>query len=496
MKRFLCALSLVAAALAACTATPQSESNLRSVPCWFAIPAEHRATCYRLAVPEDRDHADGRLITLPVAVLSVPATRRHADPVVYLTGGPGSAVGLYPNTMKEWWPYIDAVPWLHGRDLILMDQRGAGLSQPNLDCPEIEHVGLELLKFSGDPVHRRAIYEAAAEKCRQRWLAKGYDLNDYDTRAAAADFADLKRSLGGPAWNVYGVSYGTRLALVLMQDPKDLRSVILDSAYPPELHFFETERATMRAAFERLFENCAADEACNKSAPAMRHAFFEQVRRYNANPRSIPFIEQRTGAVEEVPFTGVLLVERALEILNEGDALAEMPPLLRAAQDGDEHALREVVADLAAGYTGPNYFSEAKYFAVDCQEEVPFTDPTHIRADISNHPEFANFGLDADDWDVCADWVTSDASLNFKKPIVSDVPTLVLQGEFDAITPPGIGRLTASRLRHGYYVELPQVGHKVIDQSVCGQQIAAAFFEHPESSPVLPCVREKPHRPW
>jgi pimeloyl-ACP methyl ester carboxylesterase len=124
------------------------------------------------------------------------------------------------------------------------------------------------------------------------------------------------------------------------------------------------------------------------------------------------------------------------------------------------------------------------------------TNPKHLLTDISTHPEFANFGLDADGWDVCASWATADRPLNFKAPIVSDVPTLVLQGEFDAITPPGIGRFTASRLSHGYYVELPQVGHKVIDQSVCGQQIAAAFFDHPESSPVLPCVLERPRRPW
>ena len=87
-------------------------------------------------------------------MLSVPATRRHADPIVYLTGGPGSAVGLYPDAMKEWWPYIDAVPWLQGRDLILMDQRGARLSEPSLNCPEIEGAGLQLLKLSGGPLHR------------------------------------------------------------------------------------------------------------------------------------------------------------------------------------------------------------------------------------------------------------------------------------------------------------------------------------------------------
>ena len=85
----------------------------------------------------------------------------------------------------------------------------------------------------------------------------------------------------------------------------------------------------------------------------------------------------------------MLLVERALEILNEGDALTEMPALIRAAQDADQHALEEVIADLAADYGGPNYFSEGKYFAVDCEEEVPFTDAARTRADIASHPAFA-----------------------------------------------------------------------------------------------------------
>ena len=306
----------------------------------------------------------------------------------------------------------------------------------------------------------------------------------------------MKRALGGAAWNIYSVSYGTRLALVLMHEhPQGLRSVVLDSPYPPEVHFFETERATMEAAFSKLFDACAKDETCRQSAPDMRRAFFDQVRLYNTSPRPVPFTDAN-GAVEEIPFTGVLLIERALEILNEGDALAEMPALLHAAQDGNQHILGEVAASLAASYTGPNYFSEAKYFAVDCQEEVPFTHVAHIRADISAHPQFANFGVNADDWDVCANWVAAGALPNSKTPIFSDVPTLVLQGEFDAITAPDVGRVVASRLRHGYYFELPQVGHKVIDQSVCGQEIAALFFHDPKRSPVLPCVLEKPQRPW
>ena len=134
-------------------------------------------------------------------------------------------MGLYPDAMVEWWPYIDQVPWLQGRDLILMDQREAGLAEPSLDCPEIEQTGIQLLKLSADPMRRRALYVAAAEACRQRWVGAGYNLGDFDSTATAADFAELRIALGIEAWNLYGVSYGTQLALMLMRDhPEGVRS--------------------------------------------------------------------------------------------------------------------------------------------------------------------------------------------------------------------------------------------------------------------------------
>ena len=98
----------------------------------------------------------------------------------------------------------------------------------------------------------------------------------------------------------------------------------------------------------------------------------------------------------------------ALEILNEGDALAELPPLIHAVQAGEQRVLEDVVANLAASYRGPNYFSEGKYFAVDCEEEVPFTDAARIRADIAAYPAFANFGVVGGDWHV---WPTGSSPM-------------------------------------------------------------------------------------
>src|SRR5438552_3584524 len=245
----------------------------------------------------------------PAAIAAGAGTPHHDDPIVYLTGGPGSAVGLYPDAMAEWWPYIDKVPWLHGRDLVLMDQRGAGLAEPDLDCPEIAAVGLELLKRSGDAAGRRTVYVAAAEACRKRWVAAGYDPGDFDTAAAAADFAALRRALGIGRWNIYSVSYGTRLALTLMHDhPEGLRAVILDSAYPPEEHSLETRRAATAAAFAAVARACAADAACAKAAPDLRRAVTDLVARHAARPDMIPLMDDKTGTTDQIRFTCSLVL--------------------------------------------------------------------------------------------------------------------------------------------------------------------------------------------
>jgi pimeloyl-ACP methyl ester carboxylesterase len=487
---------LLAALLLVSHAAKADDATLAPVDCWFPVPAGHAAKCYRLTVPESRTGGSQRLLTLPVAVVAGPGTPHHDDPIVYLTGGPGSAVGLYPDAMAEWWPYIDKVPWLQGRDLVLMDQRGAGLAEPDLDCPEIAAAGLALLKLSGDEPGRRKLYVAAAEACRKRWVAAGYDPGDFDTAAAAADFAALRRALGIGRWNIYSVSYGTRLALTLMRDhPDGLRAVILDSAYPPEEHFFETRRAAIDASFAAVARACAADEACGKAAPDLRRAVIDLVARYDARPVLVPLKDDKTGTTEQIPFTGTLVLEQALSIIDEGDALTDLPALVEGLDKGDPKTLEDTLSGLAEGYLGHGYFSDGKYFAVDCKEEVPFTDDQRREADRLAHPWLENYGLVVDDWYACAGWVGPDARLVSKAPVTSDIPTLVLQGAFDEITPPETGRLAASRLSRGYYREFPEVGHKVVDQSACGQKIAALFLDRPEVPPDDSCLAGKPVRP-
>jgi pimeloyl-ACP methyl ester carboxylesterase len=118
-----------------------------------------------------------------------------------------------------------------------------------------------------------------------------------------------------------------------------------------------------------------------------------------------------------------------------------------------------------------------------------------MKSDIASHPLLDNYGIVADDWYACAGWVRPGASPALKQPVTSPIPTLVLQGTFDPITPVEVGKAVAQRLDHAVYVEFPQVGHKIVDQSVCGQKIAAAFLDAPTTAPSRACLDGEPERP-
>jgi pimeloyl-ACP methyl ester carboxylesterase len=469
-------------------------STLAPVDCWFEVPKDRSSACYHLAVPSSRDGERDGTIILPVAVLSHAGGAKHPDPVVYLTGGPGSSVGLTNDEMPGWWSYLDHVPWLAGRDLVLMDQRGSGLSRPSLDCPEIERAGLRLLKLSGEREKRKEIYRAASEACHRRFLDAGYDLDDFTTEATADDFIDLVAALGLQDWNIYSVSYGTRLALTLMKrKPSGLRAAVLDSVYPPDAREYEDRRATYDQALDRLSEACARREACRADFPDLRQAIDEAIARYNRTPVTIRI--EHAGEMHDIAFTGALLAEHVFYLVIESGAVDEVPEILKRVAAGEEAAFVEIATTLASTYSDANHFGEGKYYVVECQEEVPFTDAARMAADIAAQPLLDNYGIVADDFHACSVWVRAGASAAVKEPVASDIPALVLQGTFDAISPVSSGKGTAARLPKGFYLEFPEVGHKVVDQSQCGQRIAADFLDNPGVKPTATCLAEPPRPP-
>jgi pimeloyl-ACP methyl ester carboxylesterase len=210
--------------------------------------------CGTVDVPENWSEPQGRHLQIAYVILKSAAEQPLPDPVFHLGGGPG----ISPLSRAEAWGRIFSV-LRQERDVVLFDQRGARLSSP-LRCetsspalavdapPEQTGIPATTPAYPADIDNPEGILEASrdayapiAEACVEHLLATGAELTQYNTRANANDVIALVKALGYDAYNLYGISYGTRLALEVMRSHPEsgLRSVVLDSTYPPEIKSYE-----------------------------------------------------------------------------------------------------------------------------------------------------------------------------------------------------------------------------------------------------------------
>ena len=246
MKRLL--LALLAAAAAGCTSSsvgsPPQRTTLprfEQAPCEFrdvaaGWPGANGVECGWLHVEETRGGSDGRTLKLWVAIARGNGADVAQDPLLYIHGGPGIATvdSRFPAIADHpTWPLFRA-----SRDIIFFDQRGTGRSEPEF-CAEL-NAAMDAIAIE-DPPAQEALQRkvAAFAACRRSLLEQGVNFAAYNSKATADDAEDLRRALGYPAWNVYGVSYGTWPALEIVRThPDSVRSVILDSPYPPNSPFW------------------------------------------------------------------------------------------------------------------------------------------------------------------------------------------------------------------------------------------------------------------
>lgn len=462
--------------------------RLESTACWFTPPDKIAARCYRLSVPESRAGRGEKLLKLPVAVISVPETRRHDDPVIYLAGGPGDGAWLDADRIDFWWEFVADNAWLNQRDLILMDQRGTGLVEPRMDCTEYEEMQVAALGFGKDTEAARAAWREATAACRARVEREGHDPLSYTSRDSATDLHDLMVALGLKNWNVYGLSYGTRLALTYLRDyPHDLRSVILDSVYVPESDFIEDDAWRTDRAFRVLFDGCRRDKACNRDYPELERRTQALVARYERAPLETD-VELPAGGEAKVVLTGGMLLNYLFQNLYNRSGIETVPQIIDLFDRGDAASVQSEIGYMVELFLDRPDWGDALGLSVDCHEEVPFNDLAKLRTEYARYPLLKPFA-EEDSWGAaCVDWPMGPVDPLENAPIMSDVPTLLLTGLYDPITPPQYARLAGSRLPNSFYFEFLSAGHDVLSNEPCAGELAAQFLEDPMRMPVSTCM--------
>jgi pimeloyl-ACP methyl ester carboxylesterase len=443
--------------------------DAESVPadCPFAIPDGYEIACGVLRVPENRGRADSPTIELAYAVVYA-ATDQGRPPLVYLAGGPGgSAIDDFVAD-PEGWDY----PFTRTRDLILLDQRGTGYSLPTLDCPELA----EEVAF-GD--------ENPEEACHSRLAAAGIDLAAYNTVENAADVEALRRALGIASWDLLGISYGTRLALIVMRDyPAGVRSAVLDSAFPPNADTADEEALASYWSLEQLFADCAADGYCDENYPDLESVFLETVAAMNEDPLDGVF-------GDDLAFT-------VFQALNDTNLIPLVPYVIYAVADGDIGALDEIATDTVGSgryqAEADRSDSEGMYNSVICHEEYVFGDyataETRLIAEAPEAIQAVLMQPVADLFQVCSYWGAGAAAPRENEAVRSDLPTLILAGQYDNATPPGWAYLAAETLPNAFVYEFPGAGHSLLSADQCAIDITTAFLDAPDRAPDGSCIAE------
>jgi len=460
-------------------------------PCWFK--AALAATCGHLVVREVRGDLFSAEIRLPVVRLMPQDGDAPTDPVLFINGGPGGSSGLDEAGIYYWSREISRQPWMRAHEMILMDQRGSGLAAPSLNCPELDAESFHLAYEASDQEQTAwSELEAASDACRDRLIGEGRRLSGYNSVAAAQDIADLQASLGIEALNVYGSSYGTRIALILMRDHAEgLRSVILESVLPPDADFVLQQQSGLPRVIERVAVDCRADAVCAAKYTDLARRFADRLESLDRQPVTIQITDPVAMKTKEIAVTGMALQDVVAHALYGAETIRYMPAFLDRLIEADAVELqRWIQPDVSAWYGGDD-MSEGAFYAFFCAEQLPFSNPEEVEAEAARYPAYNGGGIvGSQDIVICERWPIKAVNPRERQPVWSVVPTLLLSGALDPVTPPEFAHRAAKDLVYGYDFVIPKAGHAPLSHSPCANAIAEEFLEQPMERPVAACLTD------
>jgi pimeloyl-ACP methyl ester carboxylesterase len=464
---------------------PKYTPTFESGPCAADVPNNPRIECGVLTVPENRGRPKRAQVHLPVAIVRSQAAEKAPDPIVHLTGGPGAPAFPIIN-------FVLAADLGGPRDVIVLSQRGAAASIPNLDCPEfVDAAWARFATADRDAVEQQR-YNRAVRACRARLEASGVDLSSYNTVTNAADVADLRVALGISEWNIWSGSYGTLLAQEVMRHhPQGVRSVVLDSTAPLNKGFGGTgDVRRAMDAIEHLLAGCAASSACAPAHPTLGSDLKEVVTRLEVQPYQ-SVVADDTGTQRAIAFTGRDLTYGLANLPRIRSLIPQFPQLVSQL-----HAGQYSVIDALASRLIPLLYaqSDGMLLSVNCADRAHIDARAGLRRLIAAHPEYETASTPGAE---CSAWPVRPVPQSFNRPVTSRIATLVLAGEWDHVTPPKPAREATKHLKRSFFVEFPSLTHVALRfESPCSQSIFRAFLDNPTRQPDMSCVQGMPELQW
>jgi pimeloyl-ACP methyl ester carboxylesterase len=403
------------------------------------------AQCGKVEVPEDRGRPAGSTLAIAVIVLPAATLSPQPDPLLMLPGGPGQSADALA-------PLAGALGGVRrNRDIVLIDPRGTGKSAP-LRCAALAP------RDAFDEMAEEQTIAIAAQRCIAELRASGdADPAQYTTSAVVADIEAVRIALGYDRINLWGGSYGTRVAQeYLRRYPQHVRSVVLDGAAPPAMRVGFDPWLSRDAALDQVIAACAASSACRQTYPDLE-ATLARIRADLARARTITVADPRTGAQRMFKPSFDMVIGALQGLVYAPESASLIPALVARAESGDYAKTVNL----------------ALHFAVSCAEDAPRIDAAEANRMLARlrAPELARRDLAA-----CDGWPRPPVPADFYAPVVSDKPVLILSGGLDPVTPPAAGEEVARTLSHSRHIVAAGYGH-IVSPHACAPRLIEKFVE-------------------
>ncbi len=415
------------------------------------------ARCAWYEVAEDRDSTTSKRIRIRVAV--IPALRKQAlpDPLFIVSGGPGQAASDFFLSSSSAFEELR-----RDRDIVVIDQRGTGKSQ-RLDCALPDE--LESARFDAELITK---YTRA---CLHKLNG---DPRFYSTSVAVRDLDEIRAALGYQQINLYGISYGTRVVQhYLRRYPKQVRTAVLDGVVPVDIALGPEVAPAAQQALDAILNRCVTQADCGQTYPHVKDEFAQLRARLARSPIAMTIPDPRSAVATPLEFSYLHLAV-AVRLHSYTDDTASLLPYLihEAAQDRPQAlAAQALLVSRSLG----EQIANGMHNAVVCTEDVPFI-PKEALADAAIEQSYLGRVFVDSLQAMCSVWPRGVIDADFHAPLISDVPTLLLSGENDPVTPAKYGERAARSFKQGQHIVVPEQGHGQLN-SPCVSRIMARFIE-------------------
>jgi pimeloyl-ACP methyl ester carboxylesterase len=465
------------AAIADRPAQAAAGEPLSLTTCELAVPGtsiKERAECGWFEVAENPDEPEGRTIRLRVA--RVPASGRTAepDPLVFFAGGPGQAA-------TEAWPIVSGAlrKINESRDILLVDQRGTGQSNP-LKCPQIELE--EALGLDWEDLGR------TTQECLD---SLDGDPRFYTTTIAMHDVHAVSQALGYEQVNLFGGSYGTRAAQVYLRlFPEQVRSVVLDGVVPQTLALGSEHALKLDQAIYRVLDNCDRDARCSELFPDSAARLGDLIRRLDEEPVDLEVTHPSTGLPVPLTFDREVLGTSLRFLAYSPESQAMLPLLIHeAATTGRLDRLASQMLIAAGGLQ--ESIAQGMEMSVVCAEDVPFFDTSEDHSDLLLGDMMTRVSLIQ-----CEIWPRGPLPEDFHDPVTGDVPVLLLSGELDPVTPPEYAERVAQHFPNSRHLVAPGQAHIVTTRGCMGKLVTEFVINASAAELETDCIADMQPSPF